>query len=98
MHDFDDLGTTGNVVYFEEANNIIMGAGGAIYTLLMKIGFYGILLSVLVCAIAFIVSSGDTTKRPELKKWVMRIGVVTFILSGFTELIGLIGALLTVVE
>lgn len=98
MNDFDALGTTGDVVYFEEMNNIIMGAGGTVYALLMKVGFYGILLSIVACAIAFITSSGDATKRPELKKWVMRIGIVTFVLSGSLELFGLIGALLSVIE
>ena len=93
MHDdFDYLNQNGTK---SEAEKTVLGIGATVYQMLLKIGIYGVVISLMLCGISFLIKGNDSKERSELKMWLVRIGIVFVVMASLTSIAGLIGGLFT---
>ena len=93
MHDdFDYLNQNGTK---SEAEKTVHGIGATVYQMLLKIGIYGVVISLMLCGISFLIKGNDSKERSELKMWLLRIGIVFVVMASLTLIAGLIGGLFT---
>lgn len=67
-----------------------------LYSILQRIGLWGLILSVLILGIAFVVNSSDPRKRDELKKRLLIVAGSGVLIFGFLEGLGWILQLLKI--
>ena len=78
-----------------KAEKAVLGIGATVYQMLLKIGIFGVVISLMVCGISFLVKGNDSKERSELKMWLFRIGIVLIVMTSLTSIAGLIGGLLS---
>lgn len=93
MNDFSVFDEDTNV--FTDLDRVVLNTGGNIYHIVLKIGLYGLVFSVVLCGICFLLYSGDSRQHSELKAWALRISISAVALTGLLTIAGLISTFLS---
>lgn len=86
------------IKYFDQIAEIEAAGAAQLFNVLLKIGAWGVLITLIACGIGFMMFSSDSVKRRELKPWLCRIMICGVVIFGFVGVLGLVGVFMAAFE